>query len=38
VEKAAEFAEQSERPDFASINEHVYAGDFRGIDRRDAWR
>ncbi len=38
VEKAAEFADESERPDFAAIYEHVYAGDFPGIDRRDAWR
>ncbi|HKK28481.1 MAG TPA: pyruvate dehydrogenase (acetyl-transferring) E1 component subunit alpha [Gemmatimonadota bacterium] len=38
VEDAAEFADQSPRPDFADIYEYVYSGEYPDIDRRDAWR
>jgi len=38
VEKAAEFADGSPKPEFGAIYEHVYSGEYPDIDRRDAWR
>ncbi len=38
VEKAAEFADQSPKPEFDDIYAHVYSDAFPDIDRRDAWR
>lgn len=38
VEAAAEFADQSPRPDPQEMYAYVYSGDYPGLARRDRWR